>query len=294
MQNFHQLPAAASGTIAIGGNRKVHRMGFGAMRLAGTGSWGPPADKQECLAVLRRAVELGVNFIDAADCYGPHVSEDLIAEALYPYPKHLIIATKGGLEHPAPHVWIPNGRPEHLREALEGSLRRLKLDRIELYQLHRIDPDVPLEDSIGEIARLRSEGKILHIGIANVDAALLARARKIAPIVTVLNRLNPTDPASEKLIDYCEHEGIAYIHWAPLGKDTLSSSEILNEVAQKHNATASQIVLAWLLRRSGIILPIPGTSSVKHLEENVAGTTIPLTLEEFKALRNTQHQNRAI
>lgn len=216
------------------------------------------------------------------------MSEELIAEALYPYPKQLVIATKGGLEHPGPDVWIPNGRPEHLREALEGSLRRLKLERIELYQLHRIDPNVPLEDLIGEIAHLRSEGKIHHIGISNVDAAQLARARKIAPIVTVLNRLNPTNPASEKLIDYCEHEGIAYIHWAPLGKDTLSSSTTLNEIAQKHNATPSQIVLAWLLRRSGTILPIPGTSSVKHLEENVASATIPLSVEEFKALRSTQ------
>jgi pyridoxine 4-dehydrogenase len=289
MENFHQLPAAAGGTIAIGGNRTVHRLGFGAMRLAGEGSWGQPENKAESLAVLRRAIELGVNFIDTADSYGPHVSEELIAEALYPYPKHLVIATKCGLEHPDRDTWIPNGRPEHLREALEGSLRRLKLDRIELYQLHRIDPDVPLEESIGEIARLRSEGKIHHIGISNVDASQLARARKIAPIVTVLNRLNPTDPASEKLIDYCEHEGIAYIHWAPLGKSTLlSSSTTLNEIAQKHNVTPNQIVLAWLLRRSGMILPIPGTSSVKHLEENVASATIPLSIEEFKALRSTQ------
>jgi aryl-alcohol dehydrogenase-like predicted oxidoreductase len=288
MQNFRQLPAAASGTIAIGGNRSVHRLGFGAMRLAGKGSWGAPENKAEGIAVLRRAIELGVNFIDTADSYGPYVSEELIAEALYPYPKHLVIATKGGFERPGPDVWLPNGRPEHLREALEGSLRRLKLERIELYQLHRIDPNIPLEDSIGEIARLRSEGKIRHIGIANVDAAQLARARKIAPIVTVLNRLNPTDPASEKLIDYCEHEGIAYIHWAPLGKDTLSSSTTLNDIAQKHHVTPSQIVLAWLLRRSGIILPIPSTSSVKHLEENVASATIPLSIEEFKALRSTQ------
>ncbi|GCF07580.1 aldo/keto reductase [Dictyobacter arantiisoli] len=288
MSDTQQSPAAACGSFTLGGNRPIHRLGFGAMRLTGQGIWGPPNDKNESLAVLRRAVELGVNFIDTADAYGPNVSEELIAEALYPYPKGLVIATKGGLERPGPGVWTPNGRPQHLREALEGSLRRLKLARIDLYQFHRIDPAVPLEESVGELARLREEGKIQHIGLSNVNAEELNRARKIVPIVTVQNRYNATDRASEQLIDYCERNGIGFIPWAPLGGDTLSSTETLRQITKKYDATSSQIVLAWLLRRSGAMLPIPGTSSLKHLEENVASATIRLSLEDYKALRDTR------
>ncbi|GCE29034.1 oxidoreductase [Dictyobacter alpinus] len=288
MNTNGQLPASMAGHFVIGGNLRVHRLGFGAMRLTGDGIWGPPKDKQACLAVLHRALDLGVNFIDTADSYGPNVSEELIAEALHPYAKGLVIATKGGLERTGPGQWPRNGRPEHLRQALEGSLRRLKLDRIDIYQYHRVDPEVPLEDSMGEIARMREEGKIQHVGISNVDAEQLTRARKVVPIVTVQNRYNVTDRQSEQLIDYCFHEGIAFIPWAPLGGDALSSTELLNQIAQKHNAKPSQIVLAWLLQRSGNILPIPGTSSVQHLEENVAAAAIHLSSEDFQALHGAR------
>jgi len=285
MQNISQRPATASGTFTIGGDLTVYRLGFGAMRLTGPGIWGPPKDKQESIAVLRRAVELGVNFIDTADSYGPNVSEELIAEALYPYPQGLVIATKGGLLRPGPGIWNRDGRPEHLREALEGSLRRLRLERIDIYQYHRVDPNVPLEDSVGELARLREQGKIRHVALSNVDADQLARARKIVPIVTVQNRYNLTDHESEQMVDICEHENIGFIPWAPLGGDSLASVETLNQIARRHHATPHQIALAWLLKRSRVMLPIPGTASLKHLEENVASATIQLSDEEFAALR---------
>jgi len=285
MQNISQRPATASGTFTIGGDLTVYRLGFGAMRLTGPGIWGPPKDKQECIAVLRRAVELGVNFIDTADSYGPNVSEELIAEALYPYPQGLVIATKGGLLRPGPGIWNRDGSPEHLREALEGSLRRLRLERIDIYQYHRVDPNVPLEDSVGELARLREQGKIRHVALSNVDADQLARARKIVPIVTVQNRYNLTDHESEQMVDICERENIGFIPWAPLGGDSLASVETLNQIALRHHATPHQIALAWLLKRSRVMLPIPGTASLKHLEENVASATIQLSDEEFAALR---------
>lgn len=285
MQNISQRPATASGTFTIGGDLTVYRLGFGAMRLTGPGIWGPPKDKQECIAVLRRAVELGVNFIDTADSYGPNVSEELIAEALYPYPQGLVIATKGGLLRPGPGIWNRDGRPEHLREALEGSLRRLRLERIDIYQYHRVDPNVPLEDSVGELAHLREQGKIRHVALSNVDADQLARARKIVPIVTVQNRYNLTDHESEQMVDICERENIGFIPWAPLGGDSLASVETLNQIARRHHATPHQIALAWLLKRSRVMLPIPGTASLKHLEENVASATIQLSDEEFAALR---------
>ncbi len=285
MQTSNQHPATASGTFTIGGDLTVYRLGFGSMRLTGPGIWGPPANKQECLNVLHRALELGVNFIDTADSYGPYVSEELIAEALYPYPEGLVIATKGGLTRTGPGQWPNDGRPEHLRRALEGSLKRLRLDRIDIYQYHRVDPNVPLEDSLGEIVKMRDEGKIRHVGISNVNEEQLARARKIVPIVTVQNRYNRTDRASEKLVDFCQQQGIGFIPWAPIGGDSGDSGALLNKIARQHNATPNQISLAWLLKRSSAILPIPGTSSVKHLEENVASATIKLSQEEFDAIQ---------
>ncbi len=285
MQNISQRPATASGTFAIGGDLTVYRLGFGAMRITGEGIWGPPKDKQESIAVLRRAVDLGVNFIDTADSYGPNVSEELIAEALYPYPQGLVIATKGGLLRPGPGIWNRDGRPEHLRAALEGSLRRLRVERIDIYQYHRVDPNVPLEASMSELARLQQEGKIRHVAISNVDADQLAQARKIVPIVTVQNRYNLADHESEQMVDICEREGIGFIPWAPLGGDSLTSNEALNQIAKRHNATPHQIVIAWLLKRSKVMLPIPGTASLKHLEENVASATIQLSDEEFNSLR---------
>jgi aryl-alcohol dehydrogenase-like predicted oxidoreductase len=260
------------------------------MRITGEGIWGPPKDKQEAVAVLRRALELGINLIDTADSYGPEVSESLIAEALFPYPKDLVIATKGGLVRPGPGQWVPDGRPEHLREALEGSLRRLRLDRIDIYQFHRPDPNVPFEESVGELAKLRGEGKIRHVGLSNVTIEQLARAQKIVPIVTVQNRYNLADreaenmtaAQSEEMIDTCARQGIGFIPWFPLATGELAQEGgPLDQVARKHNAKPSQIALAWLLKRSGTMLPIPGTSSVKHLEENVQGATIKLSQEEF-------------
>lgn len=285
MQEINQRPATASGTFTIGGDLTVYRLGFGSMRLTGKGIWGPPADKQECIAVLHRALELGVNLIDTADSYGPEVSESLIAEALYPYPKGLVIATKGGFLRPGPDQWVPDGRPAHLREALEGSLRRLRVEHIDLYQLHRPDPEVPFEDSVGELAKMKAEGKIRHVGLSNVDAEQLAQARKIVPIVTVQNRYSLVDRESEELIDICARAGIGFIPWFPLAIGELArSGGPLDRIARQHNAQPSQIALAWLLRRSSTMLPIPGTSSVKHLEENIAGATTRLSQEEFDAL----------
>jgi len=263
------------------------------MRLTGPGIWGPPADKQEAIAVLRRALELGVNLIDTADSYGPGVSESLIAEALYPYPKGLVIATKGGLLRTGPNQWPADGRPEHLREALEGSLRRLRLDHIDIYQFHRPDPKVPFEDSVGELAKMREAGKIRHVGLSNVTTDQLARAQKIVPIVTVQNHYNlamrqsehMTVAESEEMIDRCAREGIGFIPWSPLSFGELAhSGGALDQIAKRHNARPSQIALAWLLKRSSTMLPIPGTSSVKHLEENIVGATIRLSQEEFDAI----------
>jgi pyridoxine 4-dehydrogenase len=293
MQHTTQRPATASGTLTIGGDLKVYRFGFGTMRLTGPGIWGPPADKQECIAVLRRALELGVNLLDTADSYGPEVSESLIAEALYPYPKDLVIATKGGLLRTGPNQWPQDGRPAYLREALEGSLRRLRLDRIDIYQFHRPDPKVPFEDSVGELAKMRKEGKIRHVGLSNVTTDQLARAQKIVPIVTVQNYYNlanreseqMTVAESEAMVDLCERQGIGFIPWSPLAFGELArSGGPLDQIAKRHNAQPSQIALAWLLKRSSTMLPIPGTSRVKHLEENIVGATIRLSQEEFDAL----------
>ena len=299
MQHTTQRPAEASGTLTIGGDLKVYRLGFGAMRLTGEGIWGPPANKQEAIAVLHRALELGINLIDTADSYGPEVSESLIAEALYPYPKDLVIATKGGLLRPGPGQWLPDGRPEHLREALEGSLRRLRLERIDIYQFHRPDPRVPFEDSVGELAKMRAEGKIRHVGLSNITIEQLAQAQKIVPIVTVQNHYNLASRESERMsaqqseemIDICERQGIGFIPWNPLAAGELARpGGPLDQIAKRHNAKPSQIALAWLLKRSSTMLPIPGTSSVKHLEENVMGATIRLTQEEFEAIDRSSKQ----
>jgi len=299
MQHTTQRPAEASGTLIIGGDLKVYRLGFGAMRLTGEGIWGPPANKQEAIAVLHRTLELGINLIDTADSYGPEVSELLIAEALYPYPKDLVIATKGGLLRPGPGQWLPDGRPEHLREALEGSLRRLRLERIDIYQFHRPDPRVPFEDSVGELAKMRADGKIRHVGLSNITIEQLAQAQKIVPIVTVQNHYNLTSRESERMsaqqseemIDICERQGIGFIPWNPLAAGELARpGGPLDQIAKRHNAKPSQIALAWLLKRSSTMLPIPGTSSVKHLEENVMGATIRLTQEEFEAIDRSSKQ----
>lgn len=288
-------PAQASGTLALGGASTVYRLGFGAMRITGEGIWGPPADKKEALAVLHRTLELGINLIDTADSYGPDVSEQLIAEALYPYPQDLLITTKGGLLRTGPGQWPIDGRPEHLRTALEGSLSRLRLAQIELYQFHRPDPQVPFEDSVGELARLRQEGKIRHLGLSNVTLDELERARKIVPIVTVQNHYNlanrkserMTVAQSEEMVDLCASLGIGFIPWSPLSAGALARpGGVLDQVAQSHHALPTQIALAWLLQRSPTILPIPGTSSVQHLEENTIGATIKLTQEEFTAISN--------
>jgi pyridoxine 4-dehydrogenase len=293
MQQINQPPATASGTFTIGGDLTVYRLGFGTMRLTGEGIWGPPANKHECISVLRRALELGVNLIDTADSYGPGVSESLIAEALYPYPKGLVIATKGGLVRPGPDQWIPDGRPAHLREALEGSLRRLRLERIDVYQFHRPDPKVPFEVSVGELAKMRAEGKIRHVGLSNVTIEQLAQAQKIVPIVTVQNHYNlanrqsenMTVQQSEETIDICARQGIGFIPWFPLETGELAhSGGLLDQIAKRHNARPSQIALTWLLMRSSTMLPIPGTSKVKHLEEDIAAATIKLTKEEFDTL----------
>ena len=293
MQQITQRPATASGQFTIGGDLTVYRFGFGAMRLTGPGIWGPPADKQEAIAVLHRALELGINLIDTADSYGPEVSESLIAEALFPYPKDLVIATKGGLLRTGPGQWPADGRPEHLRVALEGSLQRLRVDHIDIYQFHRPDPKVPFEDSVGALAKMKEEGKIRHIGLSNVTMDQLARAQKIVPIVTVQNHYNlamresehMTAAESEEMIDLCARQGIGFIPWSPLAFGELArSGSAIDQIAKLHNAQPSQIALAWLLKRSSSMLPIPGTSTVKHLEENVVGATIKLSQEEFDTI----------
>jgi len=277
--------AAAAGTFDLGGEFKVNRLGFGAMRITGDGIWGEPADPSEAKAVLRRAVELGINLIDTADSYGPDVSERLIGETLHPYPDDLVIATKVGLTRPGPNDWRPDGRPEHIREAIEGSLRRLKLDRIDLYQLHRIDQDVPLEESLGTMSELREEGKVRHVGLSEVGVEELRQAQEIVPISSVQNRYNLTDRGSEAVLEACEEAGIAFIPWFPLAAGPLArEGGPVDEISTRHDATPGQVALAWLLRRSRVMLPIPGTSSVAHLEENVAAASLVLSDEEYAEL----------
>ncbi|HET6836999.1 MAG TPA: aldo/keto reductase [Gemmatimonadales bacterium] len=270
------VPAAAAGTITLGEELNVNRMGFGAMRLTGPGIWGPPRDRAEAVRVLQRAVDLGVNFIDTADSYGPHISEEIIAEALHPYPG-VVIATKGGLERPGPDRWVENGRPEHLRRQLEGSLRRLKLDRIDLWQLHRIDPKVPADEQFGAMRDFQREGLVRHLGLSEVSAAQIDQASEMVPIVSVQNRYNVSDRKWDPEVAYCEREGMAFLPWFPLSAGTLGQGGALQRVAQRHGATVYQIALAWLLAHSPSILIIPGTSSVAHLEENIAAAEIRLS-----------------
>jgi aryl-alcohol dehydrogenase-like predicted oxidoreductase len=270
-------PAARSGTFAIGGDLPVHRLGFGAMRLTGRGVWGEPADHGEAIAVLRRAVELGVTLIDTADSYGPEVSERLIAEALYPYPHDLVIATKAGFQRPGPDQWVEDGRPEHLRSACEGSLRRLRLERIDLLQLHRIDPKVALEDQIGALLELRRVGKIRHIGLSEVTVEQVDAVRRLTPVVSVQNRYNLVDRNSEDVLDYCTREGIAFIPWFPLATgDLAKTGGPLARAAQRLRAQPAQVAIAWLLEKSPVMLPIPGTAKVKHLEDNTAAALLEL------------------
>jgi pyridoxine 4-dehydrogenase len=282
MAEFQTLHAGNAGTIDVGGDLTVNRLGFGAMRITGDGIWGPPADRDEAKAVLRRAIELGVNFIDTADSYGPHVSEELIREAIHPYPVDLVIATKGGLERTGPGRWPTNGRPEHLIEACEGSLRRLELDQIPLYQFHRPDPTVPLEDSIGALVSLKEQGKIRHVGLSNVTEDQLRRAQRLTPIVSIQNRYNVDDRRSESLVDLCEQEQMVFLPWAPI--QNLDRNRTVQQLAQRHGATVRQIVLAWLLARSPSTLPIPGTGSVSHLDGNVAAAAIKLTPAEVASV----------
>ena len=277
-----QPTAAAAGTIGIGGDLTVNRMGFGAMRITGRGIWGEPASRDRAIATLRRVVELGVNFIDTADSYGPSVSEELIAEALYPYPDDLVIATKGGMARPGPNRWNPDGRPEHLREACEGSLRRLRLEQIPLWQFHRPDPKVPLAESMGAIAELKDEGKIRHVGISNVSEAQFRQAERILPIVSIQNRFNVTDRESEPLVDLCEQEDMVFLPWAPIQQADRRAAVAV--AAERRGATERQIVLAWLLAISPAIVPIPGTGSPEHAEENVAAAAIELSRDELEAI----------
>jgi len=276
-------PAADSGTIDLGGELTVNRLGFGAMRLTGEGIWGPPKDPATAIAVLRRAVELGVNFIDTADSYGPNVSEELIAEALAPYPKDLVIATKGGWNRPGANQWTHDASPAHLREAAEGSLKRLRLGRIDLYQLHVPDPMVPFDASMETLANMQSEGKIRLVGLSNVTVEHIERARKVVPIVSVQNRYSFADREWDNVVDYCEANGIAFIPWFPLGAGRVAG-KLLQRIAQARQVKPIQIALAWLLKRSQLMLPIPGTSSIAHLEENVQAASLPLSEKEYLEL----------
>jgi pyridoxine 4-dehydrogenase len=279
-----QPSAKAAGTIGVGGDLTVNRLGFGAMRITGSGIWGEPPDREQAKAALRRAVELDVNFIDSADSYGPDVSEQLIADTLYPYPDDLVIATKGGLVRPGPGRWDPDGRPEHLREACEGSLRRLKLDQIALYQFHRPDPKVPFAESIGALAELKDQGKIRHIGVSNVSEAQLRDAMRITPVVSVQNRYNLADRASDPIIDICDDETLVFLPWAPI-QDAARMAPVL-AAARNHSVSPRQIAVAWLLARSPQVLPIPGSGSPDHVAENIAAASIELTAEEQSAITN--------
>jgi pyridoxine 4-dehydrogenase len=281
-----ELTDESAGTIAIG-DRSVRRLGYGAMRITGPGIWGPPADHDGAIAVLRRAVELGVNLIDTANSYGPHVSEELIAEALHPYPEDLLIATKGGLTRTGPGRWPPDGRPEHLKEACADSLRRLRLDAIELYQFHRPDPKVPYEVSVGALKDLQDEGKIRHIGVSNVSIEQLETAREIVEVVSVQNRFNLTDRSSQDVLERCEELGIAFFPWAPVAAGELAQpGGPVDRIASQHDASPGQVALAWLLARSPVMVPIPGTSSVEHLEENLAAASIRLSQDELAELES--------
>jgi aryl-alcohol dehydrogenase-like predicted oxidoreductase len=276
---------ATNPTFTLGGDLTVNRLGFGAMRVTGQGIWGWPPDRQNAQKLLKRAVDLGVNLIDTADSYGPDVSELLIAEALYPYPKGLVIATKGGLTRPGPSRWVPNCRPEHLKQALEGSLKRLRLERIDLYQLHTVDRKVPIEESVGALKQMQDAGKIRHIGLSNVNRKEIDRAREIAPIVSVQNRYNIEDRESEDVLAYCEKEKLGFLPWFPIGGGNgLKSKNPLNTAANAHGVSVFQVALAWLLERSPVMLPIPGTSSLAHLEDNVAAAKLTLTSDEWKAI----------
>ena len=277
-----QPTAAAAGTIDVGGDLTVNRLGFGAMRITGRGIWGEPPSRGQAIATLRRMVELGVNFIDTADSYGPSVSEELIAEALHPYPDDLVIATKGGLVRPAPNRWEADGHPEHLREVCEGSLRRLRLEQIPLYQFHRPDPAVPLAESVGALAELKKEGKIRHVGISNVSEAQLREAQRIVPIVSVQNRYNVADRRSQSMIDICEQEQLVFLPWAPIQETDKRVAVAV--AAERHGATEHQVVLAWLLAISPAILPIPGTGSAGHAEENIAAASLELSPQEIRAI----------
>ena len=277
--------AAKAGSFIVGNELRVTRLGYGAMRITGDGVWGEPADRAEGVRVLRRAVELGINFIDTADSYGPDVSEEIIAEALHPYPAGLVIATKGGFERPGPNRWVENGKPQHLKSACEGSLRRLRVDRIDLYQLHRIDPKVPAEDQFGALKDLQSQGKIGHIGLSEVTVAQIKHARTIVPIVSVQNRYSIVDRGSEDVLEYCANENIGFIPWFPLAAGRVSRTEnSLKAAAKRLEATPSQIALAWLLARSPVMLPIPGTSKVNQLEENVAAAAVKLDSIDLQEL----------
>jgi pyridoxine 4-dehydrogenase len=285
MSTVASITAQSSGTFSLGGKTPVHRLGFGAMRLTGEGIWGEPKDRAEAKRVLQRAVELGVNFIDTADSYGPYVSEEIIAEALHPYPKGLIIATKAGLARTGPNQWLPLGRPEYLQQEVEMSLRRLKVERIDLWQLHRIDPKVPLEESLAPIKKLQEQGKILHVGLSEVKPHEIDQARKVIEIVSVQNQYNLGDRQHEDVVDYCTKHNLAFIPWFPVAAGKLArAGGPLDAAAKKHDATTAQLSLAWLLYRSPVILPIPGTSSVKHLEENIAAASLKLDPNEWKTI----------
>jgi aryl-alcohol dehydrogenase-like predicted oxidoreductase len=276
-------------TFQLGGDLTVNRLGFGAMRLTGEGIWGWPPDRENAKKVLRRALELGVNLIDTADAYGPEVSELIIAEALHPYPKNLVIATKGGLTRPGPGSWVPNGRPEYLSQCVDKSLKRLKLERIDLYQLHTIDGKVPVEESVGALKKAQGAGKIRHVGLSNVTTKEIERARKVLPIVSVQNEYNIADRKSEKVLLFCEKENLGFIPWFPLGgngSSLLKSGTPLEAEAKRHNATVAQLALAWLLQKSSVMLPIPGTSSLAHLEENIAAAKLQLTADDWKRIED--------
>src|SRR5271165_3202031 len=281
------LNASVSGTFALGGDLQIHRLGYGAMRITGDGIWGEPKDRENAKEVLRRAVELGLNFIDTADSYGPEVSERLIAEALHPYPGHLVIATKGGLTRSGPNRWAPVGRPEYLRQCVEMSLRRLKLERIDLWQLHRIDPKVPVEESLGAIKELQKQGKIRHVGLSEVVPDDIERAKKTVPIVSVQNQYNLGDRKYESTLEYCAKHQLGFIPWFPVAAGALARpGGRLDEAAKRHQVTVAQLSLAWLLHHSPVMLPIPGTSSVEHLEENIAAGAVKLSSDDWKAIES--------
>jgi len=285
-----KLPAENAGKLLVGNDLRVTRLGFGTMRITGAGVWGEPADRAGAVRVLRRAVELGINFIDTADSYGPGVSEEIVAEALHPYPADLVIATKGGFDRPGPGKWIENGKPEHLRSACEGSLRRLRLGRIDLYQLHRIDPKVPPEDQLGALKELQTEGKIKHVGLSEVSVRQIQSAQKIVPIVSVQNRYSLADRGSEDVLNYCEREKMAFIPWFPLAAGKLSGEDSpISRLAEQWKATPSQVALAWLLARSTVMLPIPGTSNVEHLVENIGAAGLKFDESNMRKLAHAAH-----